>query len=145
MRLFKRKSTGTWYVEYERNKRLSLRTKNKQEAIKRFKEFQRLYFQKKFGDKSRKIELYNFMDEYLEWLSESRSYGTYKKFLTISKKFTEFCGNIYLDSVDERLIDKYIIYLKKQKLSTYTINGHIRHLKAAFNKAVHWKYIEKNP
>ncbi|WP_022846759.1 tyrosine-type recombinase/integrase [Desulfurobacterium sp. TC5-1] len=144
MRLFKREN-GYWYIEYERNKRVSLKTKNKQKAIKLFKEFQALYYQRKAGIIRKSITLSDFLNEYIEWVSESRSQGTYKKILTITKQFLEFCGNIPIDALDVKLFDRYIIHLRKKKLSFQTINGHIRHLKAAFNKAVNWNYIDKNP
>lgn len=89
------------------------------------------------------LSLTNFQNEYLEYTRPTKS-KNYLESITLSfKQFISFCGDISLDKIDTRTIDKFIT-------STYsrTQSGahlYYRTLKAAFNKAVEWNYISLNP
>lgn len=87
--------------------------------------------------------LSKFKEEYLEYTKPAKS----KKYLdSISysfKYFIEYAGNIPLDQIETRTVDKFI-----NSTFTRTQRGaqlYYRTLKAALNKAVQWNYLFINP
>ncbi len=87
--------------------------------------------------------LSKFKDEYLEYARPTKS-KSYLESITLSfKQFISFCGDISLDEIDTRILDKFITstYSRTQRGSHH----YYRTLKAAFNKAVEWNYISVNP
>jgi site-specific recombinase XerD len=60
------------------------------------------------------------------------------------KNFITHMGNKNLTSVDARLVDRYL-NMRVQEVEKATVNIELRHLKAAFSKAVQWLYTETNP
>jgi len=148
MRLFKREN-GVWYVEFERNVRRSLRTKNRDEAYRLFKKLQREYLKGNvevhLKSKSDKIKLSQFFDEYLSWCEKARAERTYQKAEEVSKKFLEYIGDLTLSTLSRKHLDKYVSYMINLGYSRTTVNVHIRTLKSILSKAVEWEYLEKNP
>ena len=145
MRLFKY-SNGIWYAELRRNKKVSLRTRDKKEAEYLFKQIQRQAIAGKLFlfDQNTKKELKDFAKEYLGWLERSRAETTYVRAELVLRTFIAYVGNLYLSAVNQRRIEQY----QQERASTIkptTINIEIRHLKAAFNKAVEWGYLKTNP
>lgn len=87
--------------------------------------------------------LSKFKEEYLEYTKPAKS----KKYLdSISysfKYFIEYAGDIPLDRIETRTVDKFI-----NVTFTRTQRGahlYYRTLKAALNKAVEWNYLSVNP
>jgi integrase len=146
MRLFKY-SNGIWYVEIERNKKVSLRTRDKKEAQYLFKQIQRQALAGKLFlfDQNTKKELKDFTKEYLGWLENNRAESTYERVERIFKAFISYMGdNALLSAVNQRRIEQYQQERRKTIKAT-TMNIEIRHLKAAFSKAVEWEYLKTNP
>lgn len=89
------------------------------------------------------LNLSEFKEEYLAYAKPVKS----KKYLdSISysfKYFIEYAGNIPLDRIEPRTVDKFI-----NVTFTRTQRGahlYYRSLKAAFTKVVEWNYILVNP
>lgn len=146
MKLFRR-SNGYWYIRFSRGKEKSLRTKDKKLALKLFKEVQKEALKGKliFLEKQQKITLKEFAKEYLDWSSTVKSYATYKRDKLSLKKLIDFLGDISLKAITAKRLEEYHAFLLKRGQKPSGVNVEIRHLKAAFNKAVFWGYIEKNP
>lgn len=89
------------------------------------------------------ILLSAFQKEYLEYAYPSKSKKYYDSISFSFKQLISFCGDLALDKIDTRILDKFITstFSRTQKGAHH----YYRTLKAAFNKAVEWNYIEMNP
>jgi len=143
MFLFKRGSI--YHLEYidadeNRKKRISTKCKNKKDALEFLSNFKNRISN---HTKLRFISLYKFADEYQEYVEAnfSKSYS-----LMVEVSFSllkEHFGDIPLNKFPFQELEKFFseTYQRtKQGARTYLIA-----LKSAFNKAILWNYIEKNP
>ena len=146
MRLFRREN-GIWYVEFERGKKKSLRTRNKAEAVRLFNKLKREYLAGKLMILKHgvRITLSEFIKEYLEWCENNRSQETFQKARHVLKLFREIIGDKHLESLKKKDLDDYVSHLLQLGYSKVTVNVHIRTLKAAISKAVEWEYIKSHP
>ncbi|MBX3008030.1 MAG: tyrosine-type recombinase/integrase [Melioribacteraceae bacterium] len=144
MFISKSKKSPFYQLTYEVNGKrttISTKTKNPKEAYSFLANFQ---LQKEQPKKQTDCFLLSkFKDEYIEFVTPIKS----KKYLiSISSSFKQliaFCGDIPLNEIDIRILDKFIT-------STFSrtkrgAHHYYRTLKAAFNKAVEWNYISINP
>jgi len=92
----------------------------------------------------RKVYLKQFEREYLEYSKTHKARKTYLADKLSFKNFIKFVGDRTLNSVDQRSIDRYL-NARAEQVKKSSVNIEIRHLKAAFTKAVQWGYMEKNP
>ena len=84
-----------------------------------------------------------FQKEYSEYMRPIKS-KNYLDSITLSfKQFISFCGDIPMNEIDTRTIDRFITstFSRTQRGAHH----YYRTLKAAFNKAIEWNYIESNP
>lgn len=89
------------------------------------------------------LTLSKFKDEFLEYAKPVKSKSYFTSIAFAFKQFVSFCGDIPLDKVDTRTVDKFI-----NSTFACTKRGahqYYRTLKAAFNKALEWEYISVNP
>lgn len=144
MRLFKRGKY--WYIEFNKYKKKSLKTTNKKEAERIFKYIQQELHLKKFINLAETITLGDFIKEYLEYVETSLSWNTLRIVRDSFKYFLEIVpSETPLKIITSRKLEELIAILLSRGWKPVSINIHIRHLKAAFNKAVEWDYLEKNP
>ncbi|MDR3611037.1 MAG: tyrosine-type recombinase/integrase [Ignavibacteriaceae bacterium] len=144
MYLSKNKKSGIWYVYYrneERKKtRLSTRTTFKNEALN---------FLKDFDKEKKKISNVNFtLNEFtIKYLGVSRITHTdnsQRMAKSILEKFKEFVGSdVLLKNINKNMAESFI--LSTYQRAKYNAALQLRHLKAAFNRAIEWGFIEKNP
>lgn len=147
VRLFKR-TNNIWYVELRRGVWRSLKTKDEREARIRFKELEREALRGKliFLDKLPSLTLKDFSSEYLAWLEKNRAYGTYDRATLSLTKFKQAAGGErLLSSITDRDLDNHVDYCRQRGNRPSTINIEIRQIKAAFSKALQWKYLKENP
>lgn len=87
--------------------------------------------------------LSKFEDEYLDYLRPTKSKSYINSISFSFRQFISFCGDISLDEIDNRTLDKFII----STFSRTQRGAHLfyRTLKAAFNKAIDWNYASSNP
>ena len=145
MRLFKRGSR--YYVEVERNKRVSLRTSDPQKAKTLFRQLERRLLEQKvcFLKEKPTISLHNFIAEYVRWADKTYRHQTMKRLKRILKMVLNTMPDKPLNEFTERDLNRYIDVLRAYKNSPVSINVHIRHIKSMFSQAVRWGYIKENP
>ena len=146
MRLFQRKN-GYWYVRFSRKKVRSLHTKDKYLANRLFREIQREYLRGKllFLEKDTRITLSEFRKEYVDWGANVKAYSTVKRDELSLRRLQDVLGDVSLKGVGQREVERYISFMRELGRKPAGINVDLRHLKAAFNKAIEWGYIKSNP
>lgn len=83
-----------------------------------------------------------------EYLSEIKvrvarlTIDTYRKSL---QSFAGFIGDKELSEITSRHISQYSAWRLGRGIRPETVNSDLRHLRAAFNRALKWEYIEKAP
>lgn len=146
MRLFKR-SNGTWYAEVKRGKSRSLKTKDEREAKVRFNALEREILKGRLLvlDSLPSVNLFDFLNEYQEWVFKNRANTTHETLTQIAPKFKDAVGSKQLPNITSRDMDNFVDYCRERGNIPTTINIGIRTIKAAFTKASDWKYIKENP
>lgn len=149
--VFKRQDSPYWWLAYKKgNKRIressGAKSKSLAQEILRQRETKALLSGNSLLDKKRTVE--SFTEEFLEWVASNRRPHTLRSYRTVLKTFNSFLQNTgkskYLTEIDLKLLDDY----KRHRLNetkTWTVNNHIIVLKAFFNKADEWGYLENNP
>lgn len=95
-------------------------------------------------DNSVPISLTAFKDEYINYSIQSKSTYYIKRSIEPAFKFfIQFIGNKPLKEISLKEIDNFII--SKYNHSPSSAALYYRTLKAAFNKAIAWEYLETNP
>lgn len=98
----------------------------------------------KESDKKKKHKCSEFMIEYLE--VSKPPYKSSKTHLSIKTAFNEFlriAGDKDLSEYTTKDVDYFL--KEKSKVSSFTARRCRIHIKAGFNQALKWNYIEKNP
>ncbi|MBF0473645.1 MAG: tyrosine-type recombinase/integrase [Nitrospirae bacterium] len=147
MKLFKREN-GTWYVQIDRTHKKSLETKDEREAKVRFKAIERAAVADKLilFDRQKYISIKDFFVEYIEWAGKNRRPNTLEIIRFNSQKFLDSVGgSLLITQLKKRDIDIFIDYCRSVKNNPTTINIGIRTIKAIFNKAIEWEYLNDNP
>jgi site-specific recombinase XerD len=90
------------------------------------------------------VFLKEFIDEFLDYSKSRKAFSTWVRDRIVLKGFYAFTGNRSLDSIDKRLIDQFL-QERVGRLKKTTVNIDLRHLKAAFSKAVEWGHVQTNP
>jgi len=87
--------------------------------------------------------LSEFKGEYLEYVKSVKSKSYYRSISYAFNYFISFCGDIPLNRIDTRIVDKFInsTFRRTQRGA----HQYYRTLKAALTKAVEWDYISINP
>jgi integrase len=145
MRLFQRKN-GIWYIEFERGKKKTLKTKDKAFAQKLFKQIEKeILLGKILKLDNQRLNLQDFINEYLDHREKTKAENTVRNDKYALKKLLDYIGNVSIPSITKKQADDFIGWLKVKKYEPAAINIDIRHLKAAFNKAIEWEYIKESP
>ena len=157
MFIVKIKRSSFYQIVYEvkgKKTSKSTGTANKAEAQKIMEEFSKgvLSDKKSFNNSTQeKNELpvsqqvrsiLDFKKEYLEYLKPIKSKHYITSIELSFNQFISFCGNIPLQQINTQIIDRFIstTFARTQRGAHH----YYRTLKAAFNKAVEWNYIETN-
>lgn len=144
MILFKR--DDYYHVEYfdqtlGKLRRKTLKTKNKNEALKKLTEFKKSLSQ---SNNKSVITLSVFEDKYVNFIQETGS----KKYLrSVKLSFRMLRNNLKTDVriIDLRraIIERFLFSVFSK--SKYAAHLYFRTLKAAMNKAIVWGYLAENP
>jgi integrase/recombinase XerD len=151
MFIVKIKRSSFYQIVYEVNGKKTSKstgTANKVEAQKILEEFKKSFdssTQEKieFPISKHILSLLDFKKEYVEYLKSIKS----KRYITSIElsfnQFISFCGDISLNQITTQILDRFIssTFARTQRGA----HQYYRTLKAAFNKAVEWNYIETNP
>lgn len=137
-----------YFVNGKRTK-ISTKTANEKEAEKFLKSFvpslkKRQIQPEELKEKKATIKLSSFVDEYKTYVSNTYSAKYLKKavrpsFMALQKNIPE----MPLQMISTRIIDQFISSASAS--SKHSASLYYRTLKAAFNKAVVWNYLEVNP
>ncbi|MBV6421188.1 MAG: Tyrosine recombinase XerC [Ignavibacteriaceae bacterium] len=148
MFLTKSKRTPFYQLVYEvEGKRTTVSTKTKDinEAKKFLASFSIPYRKNNVVfELNNSIILSKFRDEYINYLSHSKSKAYIERSIKPSFKFLiEFTGDILLADLTVRLLDNFIN--SRFKISQSSASLYYRTIKAALTKAVTWDYLTTNP
>jgi len=138
---------GFAYVEIERNKYRSLKTKDEAEAKAIFREMKKTQLEGKLvslNDVQRKT-LADFTKEYIQYREglKDLSVETIRKDKLSLKLMADVVGGSTL--LMAASFDEFKSVCLARGASKITINGYLRHLKTAFKWAVSKKYLKKLP
>lgn len=147
MRLYQ-KPSGIYYIEYARNKAISLRTRNKTEAQAAFNRLKRDRFRQHVAilEGRSTTRLGDFIQDYLEYSQTCKSPHTVRADrLALDKLLEHFGPQKLLVQIGVKEASKFLVILQKTGIKTTSLATYYRHLKAAFNQAVTWKQLRENP
>jgi integrase len=147
MRLYQREN-GIWYVDFERGKKLSLRTRDEKKARRKLKKLQKKALKGNlvFLDEESTITVSEFIGEYDAWMEKNMAFTTWSRAHRIWPGFLQAVGSSRrLSSLRFRDGETYIDFCRQKRQNPVTINIGIRHVKSALSKAVEWQYIRENP
>lgn len=138
-----KRSNGVYYLYFE-NKNGSLSSKstkcrNKTDAIKFLHSF-KIEYEEKIQNR---IRLTQFRIDYLKHSEKFHSINTYNYLKYLFNDLVEYFGNIFLDEIDSNSIRNYLY--NKTKVSTYTAQKYLAHLRKAFQFANDCGNIKLNP
>ncbi|MDA8431804.1 MAG: site-specific integrase [Nitrospiraceae bacterium] len=139
MRLFKRSDNGIWYVEFDRDQKRSLRTKDEATARDRLRDIKKKLFRGNGTlsflpeNKEAAISVSDYLDMYKAWADSNLADTTRSRMYDILEKFKEVTGGQKsIHSLDFADLDRYVEYCRLRKNKPGSINTEIRHIKAAF-------------
>lgn len=150
-KLFEKNNSPYWWIDYyqkgvrhRRSTKIPLVDRRKAEKfLDRFRAYQITNpFEIEALNMRRRLP--EFKNEYLQYSKCNKADNTYKIDKNSITRFLEYIGNVYITDISQRDIENYKIY-RLQFVKRSSVNIDIRHLKAAFNKAVDWEYINVNP
>ena len=147
--LFKRKGGNIWHVDYymhgKRYKR-STRTSDRELAELALKDIEVKIARDEldFNRGKAKTFLSEFTGRYLRFSKATKEYNTYCIEERVLRRLKESLGDIWLSRITAEQIEAYKIE-RLQYIKPISVNLELRHLKAAFEKAIKWGYIKSNP
>ncbi len=144
--LFKRKDI--YYARFSRTKKRSLGTSDEREAKAIVREMNKeLLHDKLFElEKISRISLREFTNEYIKYRSGNVSPETLKKDALSLKLLAEvLTPSILIQSLDKKKIEEFKHVWHAKNASKITINGYLRHIKAALSYALEEGMITKKP
>ena len=146
--LWKRKNTGVYYAVWQENcrqRKKSLRTKDRRTANRKLRNFKRDLIAgkvKSISNGSRR-KLFQFTDEFLKHVASTTSPATCELYEEAMSKAKTCWRDIPLAHITPRHIDQLVGDMIRAGLKIPTVNKNYRHVKAALNKAYEWKYLSK--
>jgi integrase len=143
MFLFKRR--GFYYLEYfdeveNRMKRVSTKSRLKPDALKYLIEFKQKLSS---SNKTKFISLKDFKEEYSTYIEKTHSKSYLADVNCTIDALIKITDNLPLSKLNTRLLEKFL--LDTFNTTKYGAKHHYNNLRAAFNKAVFWGYLDVNP
>lgn len=143
MFLFKRK--GIYQLEYfdeveNRKKRVSTKSRLKPDALKYLIEFKQKL---NSNSKAKFISLTDFKEEYCNYIEKNHSKSYLADVKCTFDALIKSIDNLPLSKLNTRLLEKFL--LDSFNITKYGAKHHYNNLRAAFNKAVFWGYLDANP
>ena len=147
-RIYRRKPEGSWYWDGNvdgRRVQQSLKTRSKRLALEVKRELDKDATLRRLGLGRKRVHLVDFIQDYLTY-GETNN----KSPKTISLDRDALCGlldvvgNITLDRIGPQLIERWKTE-QLRRVKAITVNRKLRHLKAAFSKALEWDFVQLSP
>ncbi len=145
MFLFRRKSSNVFYLIYKdptSNKRKSISTHCKDKKSAR--EFLKSFIKRDSKPISPVIYLETLESEVIKYVTDNLSKGTLLTYLYTFKQIKTILGSKPITLYNARDIEHYKA-TRIQTISKTTCNIELRVIKAIFNIAIKWNWLEKNP
>ncbi len=147
--IYRDKKSGYWYINYitpdGRRVRKSLGTKDRKLAELALKDFEVQLAKGKLGFVM-DVPLSDFLEYYLKWSKATKAKRTYEAEVNACKKLLEFVEpTVKLSKITKQRVEAFKAFLIEKGYSRTYANIILRHLKAIFQKAVEWNYVETNP
>ena len=145
MRLFRHRN-GIWYAEISRQKRVSLKTRDRAQAQALYRKLKKAVLDGRLAALQGRLpdkNLADFAEEYLEFSRKTQARSTWQNNRTaLGHLLTVLGARARLAQIDRRTLE---IFLADLPVSIISRNTYLRHLKAAFARAVAWGYLRSNP
>lgn len=135
-----------WYQVIIDGKWKSLRTRDQKEAEGLFKEMRKEWLRGRLIqlDDITRISLSEFTEKYIE--SRNVSFESIKKDRLSLKLLADVIGgSIQLQAITKNKIEEFRRAVIARKTKEITVNGYLRHIRAAFSWAVEEEYLKKAP
>ncbi|MEN6508630.1 MAG: tyrosine-type recombinase/integrase, partial [Smithella sp.] len=132
---------------FYRGKKKTLKTKDPIEANSIFREMEKEYLHGRLInlESFSKLTLVDFKQKYIDSRCSLIAVETIKKDKLSLKLLIEAIGNVQIRTVTRQKIDDFKRICLTRSASQITINGYLRHIKAAFRWALDEEYISKVP
>lgn len=131
-----------YFIDGKRTKKSTKKT-NKREAEKFLKNFQPDISPVQQPQKANSIRLSKFKVEYLSYIQQTKTKSYFRSVKLSFNQFLSYLTDIPLSRINNKLIEKFIYAVHSN--SKHAAALYYRTLKAAFNKAVDWDYLQSNP
>ena len=143
----RQRANGYYYIYFDRLHQKSLKTKDKNEAIRHFNLEKELIRNGKIIelDKSKYIKVSEFKSEYLATRDLYVDPKTKKNDEYAFRKWIELMGDSSLRQIDRNKVDTFKSKCLSMELARTYINILLRSLRAGFNAAFDKGYISENP
>lgn len=99
----------------------------------------------RYGIDNRKYKISEFLSDVLEVAREERKKNTFETYLYGVNKFKKFIGDINVEDITIKDIEKYIKTLKESGMSSATIVVYLSPIHQAFDDAIRLGVITQNP
>ncbi len=144
--VYKHKSYYAVFSINSKKKWIKLGKIGKKEANKLLKQLELTYTKEKLLLISVKpTYLYDYVAEYLIYCKINKALSTHKREVTITSSIKSYFGNIPLDKIDNRGVEKYKSKKLSDGLQPVTINRELTVLRFMLRKAHEWKYVVTMP
>ena len=138
-----RRKNGVWYIvdEDRRGKRRWTTThqKDRRAAERLLREYEG-----RKEETSNAPFLSKFTDEILDYTAATFAHKTMKLYRDALRALIDLVGDIPISMITTRDVDRYKS-ARVRRVKPITVNKELSTLKAAFNTAIRWGYIEANP
>jgi integrase/recombinase XerC len=145
MKLWRNPRDGYFHIR-QGQRRKSLGTKDSQVAALAFKEFEKLSLKDRLAylEGLSRVTLSEFRDRYIASRG-TRSKHTLRADLFAFGKLIAFAGDVLVSTLSREDVGRFHTSLTAAGLKKNSIAAIGRHLRAAFNEAIEWGILEKNP
>jgi len=147
LKLFRR-SNGIWYARLPNEKRLSLKTRDREQAERLFRRLARQILRGNVIalEKQNSCTLKTFAKEYDTHCTAHKKESTADRDRYSVNKLKDYLGgNTLLRHITAKRIDDFHTALIQSGLQKSGVAITARHCRAAFSQAVKWEYIRRNP
>jgi integrase len=139
---------GYWYAELERNRRRSLGTRDKAEAQKLYRRLKSEFLLNRIAflkGRPASKSLEEFASEYLDWIYQGHADNTHAQARSSFKSLmVHIPAATRLSQITRHQVDVMQGAMARE-VKASSANARFRIYRAAFNKAVEWGYLDKNP
>lgn len=148
--IYRDKKSGIWYINYinlnGKRIRRSLGTSDRKLAELKLKEIEVELAKGRLGF-TVNISLGEFLKKYLDWSKNTKAEWTYKTDTKAANVLLEYFGDrIKLSQITKQKMEGFKIFLvERKKYKKTSANVFLRHIKAMFNKAIEWQFLDSSP